>query len=66
MTKIPQIGHDGTFGHEMANDGVGQYLQGGQGRIGGPQVPLLGHKNEVESPALVCRDYRTTGASFGP
>ena len=54
MTKVPQIGHDGTFGHEMANDGVGQYLQGGQGRIGGPQVPLLGHKNEVESPALVC------------
>ena len=59
MTKVPQIGHDGTFGHEMANDEFGQHLQGDQGQVGGPQVPLLGHGNEVESPDWVCRDYRT-------
>ena len=50
MTKRPQIGHDRTSGQEIANDEVGQHLQGGQGQVGGPQVPLLGHGNEIKSP----------------
>ena len=59
MTKRPQIGHDGNSGHEMANDEVGQHLQGGQGQVGGPQVPLLGHGNEIKSLNLACKDFRT-------
>ena len=59
MTKRPQIGYDGTNGQEMANDEVGQHLQVGQGQVCGPQVPLVGHGDEVESPDWVCRDYRT-------
>ena len=43
----------------MANEEVGQPLQGGQGQVGGPQWPLLGHGNEIKSPDWVCRDYRT-------
>ena len=53
-----KIGHDGTSGQEMAYDKVCQYLQGGQGQVGGPQVPLLGHGDEVESPNWVCKEYR--------
>ena len=49
MTKRPRIGHDGTSGQEMANHEVNQHLQGGQGQVGGPQVPILGHGNGVES-----------------
>ena len=49
MTKRPQIGHDGTSGQESANDEVDQHLQGGQGQVGGPQVPLLGHGDEIKS-----------------
>ena len=50
MTKRPRIGHDGTGGEEMANHEVNQHLQGGQGPVGVPKVPLLGHGDEVESP----------------
>ena len=60
MTERPRIGHDWTSGQEMANDKVCQHLQGGQGQVGGPQVPLLGHGNEVESPNWACR-YSWTG-----
>ena len=56
MTNRPQIGHDGTSGREIANDEFGQHLQGGQGQVGGPQVPLLGHGNEIKSPNWACRD----------
>ena len=42
----------------MANDEDGQRLQGDQGWVGGPQVRLLGHRDEVESPNWVGRDYR--------
>ena len=59
MTKRPQIGHDRTSGQEIANDEVGQHLQGGQGQVGGPQVPLLGHGNEIKSLNGACRDCRT-------
>ena len=50
MTKKPRIGHDGTSGEEMANCEVNLHLQRGQGLVGGPQVPLLGHGDKVESP----------------
>ena len=49
MTKRPQIGHDGTSGQEIANDEVGKHLQGSQGQVGGPQVPLLGHGDDKET-----------------
>ena len=48
MTKRPQIGHDGSSGQEMTNDEVGQHVEGGQGQVGGPQVPLLGHGEKIE------------------
>ena len=50
MTKRPHIGHDGSSGQEMTNDEVGQSLHGGQGQVGGPQVPLLGHGDEKVTP----------------
>ena len=34
-------------------------VQDGQGHLDEPQVPLLGHGNEIDSPNLVHRDYRT-------
>ena len=58
MTKRPQIGHHGTSGQEIANDEVGQHLQGSQVQVGGPQVPLLGHWSDLKSPDLARRDYR--------
>ena len=48
--KETPIWHDGTIGQEKANDEVSRCLQGGQGQVGGPQVPLLRHGDEVESP----------------
>ena len=33
----------------MANDEVSQHLYGGQGQVGGPQVPLLGHGNDTQT-----------------
>ena len=45
-----QIGHVGTGGHKKQNDDFSQPQEGDQGQVGGPQVPLLGHGNEVESP----------------
>ena len=33
----------------MANHDVSQHLQGCQGQVGGPQVPVLGHGNEIKS-----------------
>ena len=59
MTKRPQIGHDGTSGQEIANDEVGQHLQGGQGQVSEPQEPLQGHGSKIESPDWTCRDYKT-------
>ena len=50
MTKRPQIGHDGSSGQEMTNYEVGQHVKGGQGQEGGPQVSLLGHGDEIETP----------------
>ena len=59
MRTRPQIGHVGTIGHEMENLEVSQPDQGGQGQVGVPQVPLLGHGSEIETPNWACRDYRT-------
>ena len=59
MTRRPQIWHVGTSEQEMANDEVGQRLQRGQGQVGGPQVPLLGHGDEIDSPNWVHGDYGT-------
>ena len=42
----------------MANDEVSQRLQGDKGQVGGPQVPLPGHGDEIENPNwanMVCR-----------
>ena len=33
-----------------------QHLHGGQGQFAGPQVPHLGHGNEIENQNWVCRD----------
>ena len=59
MTWRPHIGHEGTCGLEMANYKVSQCLQGGQGQVSGPQVPLLGRRDEIDIPKWACRDYWT-------
>ena len=59
MTKRPQFGLDGTNGQEMTNDEVGQHVKGGQGQDGGPQVPLLGHGNELWSPNWASMEHGT-------
>ena len=40
----------GTIGQEIENYKVIQLLEGDQGQVGGPQVPLLGHGDEIENP----------------
>ena len=45
-----QIGYKVTIGYEMPNYEVSQHLHGDQGQVSGPQVPLLGHGDEAESP----------------
>ena len=52
-----QIGHVGTFGHYIANDEVKNPLRGGQDRVGGPQVPILGHGDSIETSNWACRSY---------
>ena len=59
MRWRPQVEHVGTMGHEIEIDEVYQPLHGGQGRLGGPQVYLLGHWDKIETPSWACRDYRT-------
>ena len=44
------------IGHEMPSYEANQHLHGGQGQFGGPQVPHLGHGNEMENQNWVCRD----------
>ena len=50
MTKKPRIGQDWTSGQEMFNDKVSQPQEGGQGQVGGPQGPLLGHGSDLKCP----------------
>ena len=33
-----------------------QLQEGDQGQVGGPQVPLPGHGDEIENPNWACRD----------
>ena len=46
-----------TINDDRANEEVNQPLQAGQDQVGGPQVPLLGHGDEIETPNLACGDY---------
>ena len=64
MTKRPQIGHVGTSGQEMADDDVSQCIQGVQGKVSGPQVPLRSHGNEIRNSNRACRDSRTWNKIF--
>ena len=48
-----------TIGYEMPNYEVSQHLHGGQGQVSGPQVPPLGHGDEIKSPNWICGDDRT-------
>ena len=57
MSKRPQIGHVGTIEHEISNDEVTQPVQGGHGQVGGSQVPLLGHGEEIETPNWASMDF---------
>ena len=42
----------------MENLEVSPPHQGGQGQDGVPQVPLLGHGSEIETPNWACREFR--------
>ena len=66
MTKRLQIGHDGTSGHKKANDEVGQYLQSGQGQVGGPQVPPACHGDDKETPNWACWNEWTGIGTWTP
>ena len=33
----------------MANNEISQHIHGGQGRVGGPQAPLIGHGNDPQT-----------------
>ena len=46
----------------MANGEVGQCLQGGQGQVYGPQVPLLGYIYLIVKQCIT--DYHFVGTSF--
>ena len=50
-----QIGYVVTIRYDMTDYDVSQHMHGSQGQDGGPQVPLLGHGDEVESPNRDCR-----------
>ena len=67
MRYRAQIGYMGMIGHEMPSYEANQHLHGGQGQFGGPQVPHLGHGNEIENQNWVCREElgTWTPASLG-
>ena len=48
-----------TIGQEIQNDKVSQPQEGDQGQVGGPEVPLPGHGDEIENPNWASRVYRT-------
>ena len=64
----------GIIGHKKANNEVVRHLQGDQGQVGVPQVPILGHEDAIETPNLakglcacamslafgVCHEFRDT------
>ena len=57
MRETAQIGCIGTIGQETENDKVIQLLEGDQGQVGGQQVPLPGHGDEIENLNWASRDY---------
>ena len=59
MRYRTKIGHVGTSGQGIKNVEVGQHLIGGQGHVGGPNVPLVGHVYEFKSLNWSYRDCRT-------
>ena len=54
----PQIGHVGSIGPQKEYLEVSQPHQGGRGQDVVPQVPLLGHGSEIETPNWACREFR--------
>ena len=52
-----KIWHVGTRGYEIKTDKVSQPQEGDQGQVGGPQVPLPGHGDEIENQNWASRDY---------
>ena len=55
MRQKPQVEHVGTTVHEIKNGKVSQPQEGDQGQVGGPQVPLQGHGDEIENPNWASR-----------
>ena len=49
MSFRAQIGHVWNMGHEIEIDKVIQPHRGDQGQVGGTQVPLPGHVDEIEN-----------------
>ena len=58
MILRPQIGHVGSMRQEIGNFEVSQPHEGGQGQVGGPQVPFLCREDKIETQNLVCREHR--------
>ncbi len=50
-------GHVGAIGHDLAIVGVNRPLQGGQDQVDVPQLPLLTHEDEIETPNWACKGY---------
>ena len=48
----------------MENLEVCQPHQGGQGQVGVPQVPVLGHGVEIETHNWICRELRPRKENF--
>ena len=55
MRLTAQIGYVGSIGKERENDKVIQLQEIDQGQVGGPQVRLPGHEDEVENPNWASR-----------
>ena len=64
MRLRPQIGHVGSMRQEIGNFEVSQPHEGGQGQVGGPQVPFLCREDKIETQNLVCREHRTRDKNF--
>ena len=47
---------EGMVENDLAKKFFG-YVNMHQDRVGGPQVPLLGHGDEIETPNWACRGY---------
>ena len=43
-----------AYGHVMANGEVNQHIFDGQGQVSEAKVPLLGHRDDKETPNWAC------------